>query len=259
MSTLMELKGVTKNFGHIKVLEGIDLKLETGKVTALLGDNGAGKSTLIKIIAGFHRPDSGTISWEGKPLEFHEANGPQEARDLGIATVYQDLGLVEGLSIARNFFLGRELTKRIAGVKVLDHKTMEAVTKSKLDEIGIRRKLDPRDPIAGLSGGERQAVAIGRARHFGAKLLILDEPTSALSLRQTEQVLSYITAAAKAGIAVIFITHTLAHIEGIIDNITVLYHGRKVGDFSPKDVNHDQVSALITRGEIPGVFHATNI
>ena len=257
MSTpLMQLHQVTKSFGPIQVLEGIDLTLHAGKVTALLGDNGAGKSTLIKIIAGFHRPDTGKIIWEGNDHQFHESNGPEEARNLGIATVYQDLGLVETLSIARNFFLGRELTKSVLGIKVLDHQTMEDVARAKLAEIGIRRQLDPRDPIMGLSGGERQAVAISRARHFGAKLLILDEPTSALSLRQTEQVLSYITAAAKSGIAVIFITHTLAHIEGIIDNITILYHGRKVGDYLPKDVNHDQVSSLITRGEITGVQHA---
>jgi simple sugar transport system ATP-binding protein len=259
MSTpLLELKNVTKHFGAIGVLEGIDFTISPGEVVALLGDNGAGKSTLIKIIAGFHRPSSGEYFWEGSKLEFHEQNGPEEARNLGVATVYQDLGLVESLSIARNFFLGRELTKKVFGIPVLDHQRMEEIVAQKLAEIGIRRKLDPRDPIAGLSGGERQAVAINRARFFGAKLLILDEPTSALSLRQTEQVLAYIKAAAESGIAVIFITHTLAHIEGIIDRITILYHGRKVGDFLPTEVNNEQVSSLITRGEMKTGDHHVN-
>lgn len=246
---LLELERVTKSFGPNVVLQDVDFSVGPGEIVALLGDNGAGKSTLVKIIGGFHRPTSGELRWEGRRVDYDADNGPHEARDLGIAVVYQDLGLVESLSIARNFFLGREPVRRRWGVPVLDHEVMEETTARRLAEIGIRRKLDPRVRAGALSGGERQALAIGRAWHFGAKLLILDEPTSALSLRQTEHVLETIRKAAAAGIGVIFITHTLAHIHGTVDRITVMFHGRKVGDFPAAETTQERVSALILQGE----------
>lgn len=245
---LLELRGVGKRFGANVVLEGVDFSVDGGEIVALLGDNGAGKSTLVKIIGGFHLPSEGTVLWDGRRVEFPADDGPRQARELGIATVYQDLGLVETLSIARNFFLGREPVTRRLGLPWLDHRLMEEVTAQRLAEIGIRRKLDPRTLAAALSGGERQALAIGRAWHFGAKLLILDEPTSALSLRQTEHVLETIRRAAAAGIGVIFITHTMAHVHGIVDRIVVMFHGRKAGDFRASEATPDRVSSLILQG-----------
>lgn len=252
---LLQLKHVSKSFGSTQVLNEVDFSIEPGEVVALLGDNGAGKSTLVKIISGVTRPTSGTLHWEGRPVEWSDDTGPLEARQLGVETVYQDLGLVETLSIARNFFLGRELKRKLPmipffGLPALDLKRMEQIAAQTLKDSGIRRKLDPRDPVRALSGGERQAIAISRARYFGAKLLILDEPTSALSLRQTEEVLRFIAEASESGIAVIFITHTLAHIEGIVSRMTILHHGRKVGDYSPKSLTHDQRSDLILRGQL---------
>lgn len=245
---LLELRGVGKRFGANVVLAGVDFAVGAGEIVALLGDNGAGKSTLVKIIGGFHRPTEGSLRWEGRRVDFSDDDGPSRARELGIATVYQDLGLVESLSIARNFFLGREPTLRRFGVPMLDHALMEEVAAARLAEIGIRRKLDPRVRAGALSGGERQALAIGRAWHFGAKLLILDEPTSALSLRQTEHVLGCIRRAAEAGIGVIFITHTMTHVHGNVDRIVVLFHGRKVGDVASREATPEGVSALILQG-----------
>ncbi|MBI4422634.1 MAG: sugar ABC transporter ATP-binding protein [Elusimicrobia bacterium] len=246
---LLEARGVSKRFGANEVLSGVDFAVAPGEVVALLGDNGAGKSTLVKIIGGFHPPSSGTLAWEGRALRFDAQDGPGQARALGIATVYQDLGLIDSLSIARNFFLGREPVRRRLGLPCLDEARMERLAAERLAEIGVQRRLDPRSPAGTLSGGERQALAISRAWHFGAKLLILDEPTSALSLRQTEHVLACVERAAASGIAVVFITHTLAHIQRAVDRITVLFHGRKVGDFSPRELDAEQVGALILRGK----------
>ena len=246
---LLELRKLNHSFGSVQVLDGVDFEIRPGEIVALLGDNGAGKSTLIKTISGFHSPTAGSMFWEGKPIQFHFEKGPQEARDLGIETVYQDLGLIPTLSISRNFFLGRELTRQFLGVPYLDRAQMAKVALSKLKEIGLNRPLLPTDPVAYLSGGERQSIAICRARYFGAKLLILDEPTSALSLKQTEQVLSYVRQAAQSGLAVIFITHTLAHAEKLVDRFVVLFRGRKVADYSSKDIDLARLSSLITQGE----------
>ena len=249
LTPLLELKGISQAYGPIHILDDIDFAIRPGEVVALLGDNGAGKSTLIKIIAGVARPTRGQLLWEGVPFEFSSDNGPQEARTRGIETVYQHLGLVSTLSIGRNFFLGREPTKGFGPFRIIDHTKLINVSRERLQAMGIRRKLDPRDSVAKLSGGERQAIAIARAKYFNAKLLILDEPTSALSLRQTEEVLESIREAARQGIAVIFITHTLAHIENLVDRVTVLFHGKKVGDYPMSQVTRGQVSHLITRGE----------
>jgi simple sugar transport system ATP-binding protein len=245
---LLELKSISKSFGPIGVISDISFSLAPGEIVALLGDNGAGKSTLIKIISGFHAPTTGAVHWQGQPVPFDESDGPQKARDRGIETVYQDLGLVETMPIYRNFFLGRELTKKVMGFPVLDHKRMKDITRDKLAEIGVRRKLDPDESVAKLSGGERQAVAITRARHFGAKLIILDEPTSALSLNQTEKVLSYIRESANAGLGVIFITHTLHHVIDVASRAVVLFHGRKVIDQPMRELSSDTVAKAINGG-----------
>lgn len=232
----------------MKVLNDLDLELEKGEVLALLGDNGAGKSTLIKIVAGFHKPSAGEIFWEGKKLALNKYS-PEQARSIGIQTVYQHLGLVNELSIARNFFLGVEPKKHYGPLRFLDRNHMREVVQSELLAMGIKRKLDPDDSVSTLSGGERQAIAICRARFFGAKLLILDEPTSALSLRQTQQVLDYIKEAANSGISVIFITHTLHHIESIVDKIAILHHGKSVGHFLAGAITTKECADLIVHGE----------
>lgn len=248
-SITLELKNISKSFGNIAVLKNLNLSLEAGKILALLGDNGAGKSTLIKIIAGYHQPDEGELWFQNSLLERKVFN-PQHARNLGIQTVYQHLGLVNQLSIARNFFLGLEPTRKFGPVKWLDQNYMRTVVKQQLIDMGIKRALNPDDPVEKLSGGERQAIAISRAKFFGAKLLILDEPTSALSVRQTQEVLNYIVQAARLGISVIFITHTLHHIEGIVDKIFVLHQGKAVGHFNSGEVSTAECAQLMVHGRI---------
>ena len=178
------------------------------KVLALLGDNGAGKSTLIKVITGVYPPSEGDMYFGEKVIRF---NSPQDARDLGIETVYQDLALVPSMSISRNFYLGRELVKRLGPFTICDQAAMDADAATALGEIGIHIR-NARESVALLSGGERQSIAIARALHFGSRVLILDEPTSALSVGETRKVLSYITATKKKGIGVIFITHNISHV-----------------------------------------------
>lgn len=246
----LELKNIAKCFGSTSVLEGLNLKLERGKILALLGDNGAGKSTLIKIIAGFHRPNEGDMIWQGTKLDMRTFS-PQIARKLGIQTVYQHLGLVNQLSIARNFFLGCEPTRGIGPIKWLDQTYMRDTVMKELKSMGIKRALNPDDPVEKLSGGERQVIAISRARFFGAQLLILDEPTSALSVRQTQEVLDYIVEAAHMDIAVIFITHTLHHIEKIVDKILILHHGTAAGYFNAGEISTTDCAHLMVHGAMP--------
>ncbi len=245
----LELRNICKRFGNISVIENLSLALARGKILALLGDNGAGKSTLIKIIAGFHQPDSGEIIWQGKPVD-QKIFSPRLARSLGIQTVYQHLGLVNQLSIARNFFLGAEPTRNLGPFKWLDQNYMRKAVTDELRNMGIKRALNPDDPVEKLSGGERQAIAISRAKFFGAKLLILDEPTSALSVRQTQEVLDYIVQAAHMGISVIFITHTLHHIESIVDNILILHHGKQAGAFKANEVSTAECARLMVHGSL---------
>lgn len=245
----LKLENIEKNFGPVGVLKNLNLEINSGQVLALLGDNGAGKSTLIKIIAGFHQPSAGTLYWEGKAIDTN-AFSPKQARHMGIQTVYQHLGLVDQLSIARNFFLGAEPTKSLGPLSWLDQNFMRKTVLKELSGMGLKRKLDPDDNVSKLSGGERQAIAIARARFFGAKLLILDEPTSALSVGQTQSVLDYIKEAALAGIAVIFITHTLHHIERIVDKVVILHRGQSVGNFAIGAINMKQCADLIMHGQL---------
>lgn len=245
----IELRNISKHFGPQIVLDDLNLKLQSGEILALLGDNGAGKSTLIKIIAGYHPPDAGNIFWQGDLID-NRSFSPQVARKMGIQTVYQHLGLVNQLSIARNFFLGLEPTRRYGPLKWLDQAYMRRVVTSQLSEMGIKRDLNPDDSVDKLSGGERQVIAISRAKFFGAKLLILDEPTSALSVRQTQEVLRYIVKASDMGIAVIFITHTLHHIEQIVNKILILHHGKTAGFFKAGEISTKDCAELIVHGRL---------
>lgn len=244
----LALKNIQKRFGHQQVLHDLSLSIKGGEILALLGDNGAGKSTLIKIIAGYHQPDAGEFYWQGERIDT-KVFTPQTARTLGIQTVYQHLGLVDQLSIARNFFLGLEPTRGFGPLKWLDRKYMREVVSQELFNMGIKRVLNPDDAVEKLSGGERQVIAISRAKFFGAKLLILDEPTSALSVRQTQEVLDYIQNAANMGIAVIFITHTLHHIEQICNKILILHHGKTAGLFENGSISAKDCAELIVHGQ----------
>jgi simple sugar transport system ATP-binding protein len=240
---LLEARGVSKAFGKVQALVGVDFHVGYGEVVGLVGDNGAGKSTLIKILTGVYPPDAGELYFEGRPITLRS---PKEARALGIETVYQDLALVEQMSIARNFFLGNEPVRRIGPISLLDVRTMHTVTEKVLRDIGITTLRSSSQDVGVLSGGERQAIAIGRTMYFGAKLVILDEPTSALSVKETRKVLDYIEETRKRGLSVIFITHNLYHVYPVSDRIVVLDHGRKVGDFARHEVSIDDLVSLIT-------------
>jgi simple sugar transport system ATP-binding protein len=208
----------------------------------LLGDNGAGKSTLIKILTGVHRLTDGEIYFEGTRVEI---DSPQDARTLGIETVYQDLALVNTMSIGRNFFLGHEPVRRIGPIHWLNMRSIAEQTRDSLSQIGIQIR-SANDKVGTLSGGERQSISIGRAIHFGVKLLILDEPTSALSVAETRKVLDYTLNAKERGLSVIFISHNVHHVMSVADRYTILRHGKKVGTYERGKVSFDDISDLIT-------------
>jgi len=238
---LVEMRGIKKSFGRVQALKGVDFHVKRQEIVGLLGDNGAGKSTLIKILVGYHQPDEGEIYFEGKKVFFRS---PWDSRKVGIETVYQDLALVNLMPIWRNFFLGREIIRRIGPVKVLDVRKMKKIAREVLKDVGIFIR-SPDETVAFLSGGERQAVAIARAIHFGAKLLILDEPTAALSVGETRKVLEHILEAKKQGISVIFITHNIYHVYEVADRLVLLEKGEKIGDYDKKDVTPEKVMDII--------------
>lgn len=243
---ILQLEDVSKYFGSVIALGGVTLRLRRGEVHCLLGDNGAGKSTLIKTLAGVHAPDKGQYILEGKPVRF---NSPREALDLGIGTVYQDLALVPLMSVARNFFMGREPVKKLFGfLPVMDHHHAAQTAGDKLREMGIRIR-DANQMIGTMSGGEKQCLAIARAIHFGAKVLILDEPTAALGVKQSANVLKLIAKARARGISVIFITHNVNHAYPIADSFTLLNRGKSLGTYLKKDVSKDEVLDMMAGGE----------
>ena len=239
---LVFMKNIAMRFGRVVALDGVDFVVERQEIMALVGDNGAGKSTLIKILTGVYRPTSGEIYLDGEPVEI---DSPQDARALGIETVYQDLALVNTMSIGRNFFLGHEPTRRIGPLPWLDMRTIADQTRDSLANIGIQIR-SASDKVGTLSGGERQSIAIGRAVHFGVKLLILDEPTSALSVAETRKVLDYTLNAKERGMSVIFISHNVHHVMSVADRYTILRHAKKVGTYVKGDVSFDDISDLIT-------------
>ncbi|MBE2184510.1 MAG: sugar ABC transporter ATP-binding protein [Anaerolineae bacterium] len=244
---LVEMRGIVKQFGSVEALRGVDFRVDQQEIVGLLGDNGAGKSTLIKILTGVHTPTHGQILFEGNPVTI---DSPHAARELGIETVYQDLALVPLMSIARNFWLGQEITRRFGPFSRLDHKAMAQSTKTALLDIGINIR-NPDEAVAMMSGGERQSIAIGRAVHFGKKLLILDEPTSALSVKQTGEVLKYTHRAKERGLSVIFITHNIAHVHEVADRFTIIRGGRKIGDFYKHEVSEMEVANMVMTGAVP--------
>jgi simple sugar transport system ATP-binding protein len=237
---LVHLRDVGKKYGSIIALSGIDLQVSGGEVTCVLGDNGAGKSTLIKIIAGLHQPTTGTYEVEGKPVSFAS---PRQAMEQGIATVYQDLAVVSLMPVWRNFFLGNEVRKGLR----MDIRFMKETCKAELLAMGIDLR-DVEQPIGTLSGGERQCVAISRAVYFGAKVLILDEPTAALGVKQSGVVLKYIVQARERGLAVIFITHNPHHAYPVGDRFLLLNRGRSIGNFMKRQVTRDELAGLMAGG-----------
>ncbi len=243
---ILQLEDVSKFFGSVIALGGVTLRLRRGEVHCLLGDNGAGKSTLIKTLAGVHTPDKGEYLLEGKAVRF---GSPREALDLGIGTVYQDLALVPLMSVARNFYMGREPIRKMFGVlPVMDHALAARTAAEKLTEMGIRIR-DANQMIGTMSGGEKQCLAIARAIHFGAKVLILDEPTAALGVKQSANVLKLIAKARARGISVIFITHNVNHAYPIGDSFTLLNRGKSLGTYLKKDVSKDEVLDMMAGGE----------
>jgi simple sugar transport system ATP-binding protein len=244
-SPLLEVKGVSKFFGSVIALKDVSMFVRPGEVTCLLGDNGAGKSTLIKTLSGVYRADEGEYLFEGQPMDFRS---PRDALELGIATVYQDLAMIPLLSIWRNFFLGSEPTKGWGPFRRYDVQYATATTRDELAKMGIDIR-DPDQPVGTLSGGERQSVAIARAVHFGAKVLILDEPTAALGVKQAGVVLRYIVQAKQRGIGVIFITHNPHHAYPVGDHFVILRRGQVYGDFTRQELALEGLVQMMAGGE----------
>ncbi|MEM5469579.1 ATP-binding cassette domain-containing protein [Celeribacter marinus] len=243
---VLELKNVNKSFGPIDVLHDISLQVKGGEVLCLLGDNGAGKSTLIKTLAGVHKPTNGEMLMDGAPVSFER---PKDAADRGIATVHQFGGTFPLMSIGRSFFVGVEPTKGFGPFKVFDRKTANEVAVKAVQEFGITRIDDGDRLIGGLSGGERQSLAIARALHFGARVLILDEPTAALGVKQASHVLRVVLEAKKRGIAVIFITHQVTHAMAVGDHFAVLIRGALAANFQQGEKSRDEITDLMAGGE----------
>ncbi len=241
---LLEVREISKYFGSVNALSGISLSVYPGEVTCVLGDNGAGKSTLIKILSGVFPPDEGDFLVNGQPVRF---TSPRDARGHGIATVFQDLAMVPLMSIWRNFFLGSEPTKGFGPWRRFDVETAKRLTRRELHEMGIDVR-DPEQAVGTLSGGERQSVAIARAIYFGARLLILDEPTSALGVKQAGVVLRRIVQARDQGLGVIFITHNPHHAYPVGDRFVVLNRGRSLGDYTKPQIARDELVRLMAGG-----------
>jgi D-xylose transport system ATP-binding protein len=245
-SPTLELRGVSKRFGAVQALYRVDFEVRAGEVMALVGDNGAGKSTLIKGIAGIHGFDEGEVLFEGRKVTIH---GPRDAAALGIEVVYQDLALADNLDVVANMYLGRELTARA----VLDEPTMEGRCRSTLDSLKVTTLRSVRQAVAGLSGGQRQAVAVAKAVMWNSKLVILDEPTAALGVAQTRQVLDLVRRLGDRGLAVVIISHNLHDVFEVADRITVLRLGQKVAVFERRETTQQEVVHAITAGELQHV------
>ncbi len=242
---ILELHDIYKSFGPVDVLKGVDFAVTQGRVTALVGDNGAGKSTLVKCISGTYSIDSGTYLFEGKPVTVHS---PRDASALGIEIVYQDLALCDNLDIVQNMFLGRERLSRI----VLDESSMEQSANETLESLSVRTVTSVRQRVASLSGGQRQTVAIAKAVLWNSKVVVLDEPTAALGVAQTAQVLSLVRRLADRGLGVVLISHNMTDVLQVADDIAVLYLGQMAAQVQRADVNQQQLVELITTGGLMG-------
>ena len=243
---LLEIRGLYKSFGAVQVLHDVDLAIRAGEVTALVGDNGAGKSTLVKCVSGIYTTDSGEVRFDGRPVTIHN---PRDAATLGIEVVYQDLALCDNLDIVQNMFLGRE---RRRGV-VLDDPTMEQMASRTLAGLAVRTVKSVRQQVASLSGGQRQTVAIAKAVLWNSRIVILDEPTAALGVAQTAQVLELVRRLADNGLAVLLISHNMNDVFAVSDSIAALYLGRMVAQVRTTDVSHSAVVELITAGRSGGL------
>jgi D-xylose transport system ATP-binding protein len=244
---VLELRGVSKSFGAVQALFQVDFHVSAGEVMALVGDNGAGKSTLIKCIAGIHPIDEGEIRFEGEHVSIH---GPKDSAKLGIEIVYQDLALADNLDVVQNMFLGRE---ELDGLRRLDETTMEARASKTLADLSVTTIRSVRQTVAGLSGGQRQSVAVAKAVMWNSKLVILDEPTAALGVAQTRQVLDLVARLGQQGLAVILISHNLHDIFEVADSITVLRLGQNVAEFKRRETNQQEVVEAITAGKLSKV------
>ena len=243
-SPLIEVTNISKSFGNVRALQDVSMRVNAGEVHCLLGDNGAGKSTLIKILSGVHPPDRGEMCIDGKTVRF---GSPRDALNAGIATAYQDLAMIPLMSISRNFFLGNEPTTGWGPFRRMDVAEADEITRVELNRMGIAVR-DTSQPVGTLSGGERQSVAIARAVYFGARILILDEPTAALGVKEAGVVLRYIARAREQGLGVIFITHNVHHAWAIGDVFTLLSHGRSEGTFRKEETSREQVISLMAGG-----------
>jgi D-xylose transport system ATP-binding protein len=241
---LLSLEGVSKHFGPVQALEGVDFSVRTGEVVALVGDNGAGKSTLVKTIAGINSPDAGTIEFEGRPVKI---SAPSDAVHLGIATVYQDLALADNLDVVANLFLGHELTSSGVGTltQALDETSMEHRSHELLEQLAVTIP-SVRSEVGGLSGGQRQQVAVARSLLGEPKVVLLDEPTAALGVQQTAQVIELIKRLRQRGLGVVVISHNLADVFAVADRVSVLRLGRNAGEFDIDKVSREDVVAAIT-------------
>lgn len=238
---ILELRGVNKSFGVVHVLHDVDFRVHPGEVTALVGDNGAGKSTLVKAIAGIYPIDSGTYLFEGRPVD---VDGPNDVAALGVEVVYQDLALCDNLDIVENMFLGREIKRR----GVLDEATMESKAREALSSLSVRTVKSVRAPVSTLSGGQRQTVAIAKSVLWNSKVVLLDEPTAALGVAQTRQVLDLVRRLADQGLGVVFISHNMVDVFEVADRVCALYLGRVAAEVKASEVTHSQIVELITAG-----------
>lgn len=250
MSTLtqkpiVEMTDIAKHFGPVIALNGVSFDIRPGECHCLLGDNGAGKSTFIKTMSGVHKPSSGKILFEGKEMNF---SSPRDAMEAGIATVYQDLAMIPLMSVTRNFWMGREPVKGFGPFKMIDFDKANSVTMEEMRKMGINLR-SPDQAVGTLSGGERQTVAIARAVYFGAKVLILDEPTSALGVRQTANVLSTIAKVREKGIGVVFITHNVRHALAVGDRFTVLNRGKTLGTAQRGQITPEALQDMMAGGQ----------
>lgn len=242
---ILQMKNIEKHFGPVIALAGVSVDLFPGECHCLLGDNGAGKSTFIKTMSGVHKPTKGEILFEGRPMHFAD---PRDAIAAGIATVHQHLAMIPLMSVARNFFMGNEPLRKVGPLKFFDHEFANRVTMEEMRKMGINLR-GPDQAVGTLSGGERQTVAISRAVYFGAKVLILDEPTSALGVRQTANVLATIAAVRKQGISVVLITHNVRHAMAVGDRFTVLNRGKTMGTAERGQIAPEELQELMAGGQ----------
>ncbi len=248
MSAILSVSGAKKSYGAVEALRGADLSIERGEVHAICGDNGAGKSTLIKLISGVETPDSGTIEVRGQAVSF---SNPHDALAAGIATIHQDLGLAPRMTIAQNIFMGSEIEKRVLGVRVLDRKAMADAARGFLSQLNSSLT-DMNAPVENLSGGQRQAVAICRALRWKAEIIIMDEPTAALGVRETEQVLKLIRQLRQNGVTVILISHNMNDVVALADRVTILRAGRTVAALETQGLTPESLTQSILSG---GTLH----